>query len=300
VAQVEPVRLFKYVTIDTLLHILTGGIRFSQPGAFNDPFELLPEICVPVDQQQERQIQFSFDLTAERRTPPVGEIGKDCEGYNCCDIISRNILRELNASIGMLCLSRVGNSLLMWSHYADQYSGAVIEFDGNHEFFRGQIDIEYRSRRPRKDISIYISEGLPVPLAELCVKPESWSYEQEVRIARKLEDCKDTGLRCRDFPIYIQKVPICAIREIMVGERTSVDNQRKVWDAIKDTNISMSLAAVANWGYEFRRELVKLGPNPNLSPRTAHVFSHLHNGLGDVARMLIEKHPMSKFVNTTA
>jgi hypothetical protein len=162
------------------------------------------------------------------------------------------------------------------------------------------MDIEYRSRRPKKDISTYLSEGLPVPLAELCVKSESWSYEQEVRVVRQLKDCEDTGLCCREFPIYVQKVPSDAIKEITMGERTSIENQRKVWDAIKDTTISLSLAAVANWGYEFRKELVKLGPNPSISPRTAHIFSHLPNGLGKVARLLIEKHPMSKFVNTTA
>ena len=88
--------------------------------------------------------------------------------------------------------------------------------------------------------------------------------------------------------------------EITLGERTSIENQQKVWDTIKNTNISLSLAAVANWGYEFRKEQAKLGANPIITPRTAHIFSHLPNGLGDVARLLIEKHPMSTFVNTTA
>jgi hypothetical protein len=67
----EPTQLFEYVTINTLMHILSDGIRFTQPSAFNDPFELLPEICVPVD-QVERQVTISFDITAKRRTPPAG------------------------------------------------------------------------------------------------------------------------------------------------------------------------------------------------------------------------------------
>jgi hypothetical protein len=60
------------------------------------------------------------------------------------------------------------------------------------------------------------------------------------------------------------------------------------------------LAAISNWGYESRREHAKLGENPVITPRTAHKFSHLPNALGDVARLLIEKHPLTKFVNTTA
>lgn len=39
--------LYKYVGIDGLRRILDGSIRFTQPSAFNDPFELLPEIIVP-------------------------------------------------------------------------------------------------------------------------------------------------------------------------------------------------------------------------------------------------------------
>lgn len=295
----DPARLFKYVTVDTLLHILSSGIRFTQPGAFNDPFELLPEICVPVD-QAEQQIAISFDIAAKRRSPPVGEVGESSEDYNCCDITSRSILKELNLSIGILCLSRVGDSLLMWSHYADQYAGAVIEFDGNNGFFDGQIDIEYRSHRPKKDISAYLSEGVPIPLAELCVKSDQWRYEDEVRVVRNLDHCEDTGKSCRGFPIYTQKVPQDCIKEIILGERTSVENQRKVWEVIRNTNISLSLAAIANWGYKFRKEHARLGANPVITPRTAHIFSHLPNGLGDAARLLIEKHPLSKFVNTTA
>jgi hypothetical protein len=292
-------RLFKYLTIDSLLRILSDGIRFTQPGAFNDPFELLPEICVPVD-QPERQVTISFDIVAQRRNPPVGEVSENPEGYNCCDITSRNILKELNRSIGILCLSGVGDSLLMWSHYADQYAGAAIEFDASAAFFNGQVDIEYRSHRPKKDISAYLDDGVPVPLAELCVKSDQWQYEKEVRVIRNLADCVNTGSSHRGFPVYTQKVPQDCIREIVLGERTSVDDQRKVWDAIKDTNIGLSLAAIANWGYEFRKEPVKLGPNPVISPRTAHIFSHLPNALGEIARLQIEKHPLSKFVNTAA
>jgi hypothetical protein len=72
---------------------------------------------------------------------------------------------------------------------------------------------------------------------------------------------------------------MCSLRALslpddILGERTSVVNQQKVWDKIKDTNISLSLAAVANWGYEFRKEPAKVGANPMISPRTAHIFSH--------------------------
>ena len=37
--------------------------------------------------------------------------------------------------------------------------------------------------------------------------------------------------------------------------------------------------------------------NPWITPRTAHIFSHLKTPLGEIARHLIANHPMSKTVN---
>ena len=37
--------------------------------------------------------------------------------------------------------------------------------------------------------------------------------------------------------------------------------------------------------------------SPWITPRTAHIFSHMKTPFGEVARHLIEHHPMSKTVN---
>jgi hypothetical protein len=57
------------VDIAGLKRILEGSVRFTQPSAFNDPFELLPEVVVPND-AGEKQLSFSFDIRAQRRQPP--------------------------------------------------------------------------------------------------------------------------------------------------------------------------------------------------------------------------------------
>ena len=71
---------------------------------------------------------------------------------------------------------------------------------------------------------------------------------------------------------------------------------------MKETRITLTLAAIDHPGYAFRRELIKLAApasqvGPCLSPRTAHIFSHLTTPLGEVARYLITNHPMSKTAN---
>ena len=182
--------LHKYVHIDGLLRILGGSIRFTQPGAFNDPFELLPELIAPAVEHPQN-LTISFDTMAKRRDPPVGEVPSS-EELDSSDVISRDIVKELNRTIGIFCLSKINDLLLMWSHYAEQYAGAVIEFDGSNDFFAGQIEVEYRPLRPRKNISAYLIANQPVPVAELCVKSDQWAYEREVRIVRPLSDCKAT------------------------------------------------------------------------------------------------------------
>jgi hypothetical protein len=58
--------LHKYVTIATLKRLLEGTIRITQPSAFNDPFELLPEIVVRKG-HPEGPVPLSFDIRAPRR-----------------------------------------------------------------------------------------------------------------------------------------------------------------------------------------------------------------------------------------
>jgi hypothetical protein len=292
--------LYKYVGIDGLRRILDGSIRFTQPSAFNDPFELLPEIIVPND-APERQISVSFDILAARQAAPDDALETIPEGCGSNDAMSRDIVQQLNQLVGVLSLSNVRDSLLMWSHYADQYAGAVVEFDGSHEFFAGQIDIDYRPSRPRRHVDAYLT-GAPIPVAELCSKSEQWAYEQEVRIVRALADCQPTGHVLLNFPIFVQPIPAGAIKSVILGERMPVAQQQEIYARLMETDISLSLAAVDHSGFAFREEMIKMAVpcskvGPWMSPRTAHIFSDLRSPRGEVARWLVEHHAMSKLVN---
>ncbi|MGP0094634.1 MAG: DUF2971 domain-containing protein [Xanthobacteraceae bacterium] len=292
--------LYKYVSIAGLRRILAGSVRFTQPSAFNDPFELLPEIIVPAE-EQERPISVSFDILADRRVQPDKAAEAIPDGCGCSDAMSRDIVQQLNRLIGILSLSRTGNSLLMWSHYADQYAGAVVAFDGSHDFFSGQIDIEYRSTRPRRHVQSYLA-GTPIPVAELCAKSDQWAYEREVRVIRPLEECEASGTDVRGFPVFVRPIPVDAIKSVILGERTPVVEQREIFARIMDTSIALSLAAIDHSGFAFREETIKFGAplstmGPMMSPRTAHIFSDLPSQRGEFARWLVDHHPMSKIVN---
>jgi len=181
-----PRSLYKYVSLDVLRRILAGSVRFTQPTAFNDPFELLPEIVMPVD-EPERRINVKFDLISGRRQPPAGELDAVPPGCRSGDATSRDIVAQLNSLIGFFCLSVNNESLLMWSHYADQYAGAVVEFDASHDFFAHPINVEYRVLRPKRHLSYYLTDN-PIPISELCVKSDQWAYDSGIPSFRERPD----------------------------------------------------------------------------------------------------------------
>ena len=291
--------LYKYVDCDVLGKILEGSIRFTQPGAFNDPFEMVPELLVPKE-LGDSKVNLRFSVTAPRRSPPVHELDPSLDSADCSDLSSRRILASLNQEIGVLSLSRNGSSLLMWSHYADRYKGAIVEFDSSHEFFRGKFDVQYRETRPRLHVRAYLDDDTPIPIAELCVKPKDWEYEAEVRVVRNLSDCNLVG-GTDVFPVYTQSLPMACIKSIVLGERMSVENQRRIYRRLGGSHVSLYLDAISNWGYGFRREPIYLPgmPGPIVSPRTAHLFSHQDDQLGEAARWQIENNKWSAMTNHT-
>lgn len=296
-----PSSLYKFVNLEGLKRILGGSIRFTQPSAFNDPFELLPEIVMQTGELY-RKINVQFDILGKRRDPPIGDVDEVPDGHSSSDPMSRDIVDQLNSVIGFFCLSRNTDSLLMWSHYADQYAGAVVEFDASHELFANPIEIEYRERRPRKHLSMYLA-GEPLPLSELCIKSTQWEYESESRIVRRLIDCNPVGHDDpRGFPIFTQTVPLEAIKSVILGERMPHAQMLEIYEQIKDTKIAIDLAAIDLSGFGFRRERIKYPVpfsqmGPWMTPRTANIFSNSNTALGEFARALIENHPMSKIVN---
>ena len=297
----RPPLLYKYVTLEGLGRILRDSkIRFTQPSAFNDPFELLPEIIVPAG-TEEKKFELRFYISTTRDIPSSEEIIEIPEGCGCSDAMSREIVQLLNKEIGILSLSRIPDSLLMWSHYGDQYAGAVVGFDSTHPFLANQIPVEYRSTRPRRRVETYLS-GNPVSLAELCAKSTHWRYEQEVRVARKLSDCNQVGIDAKGYPVFVQYVPREAIKIVIIGERAPLQDQRAIYAGIMETRIELSLLAVDHQGFAFREERIKFNrPRsemmPIITPRTAHIFADMNGAFGEFARALIKQHPMSKIVN---
>ena len=242
--------LYKYVCIDRLKQFLKDRkIRFTQPGAFNDPFELVPLLLVPKDIGPQGYRPYDFDLRTPRRSDAVvyARIDED----RGSDHHSRELRQELDRKIGFLCLSRTWGSLPMWAHYADDYAGAVIEFDGDHEFFEWAFEIHYSSRRTVRDYRSYLNA--PIPIAELCEKSTDWAFEQEIRVPRALSDCQHVHSRQNpNYPVFLTEVPPECIKRVILGERFDEDEAFRISRLAEGANVLVARSYVNHCDYNLR------------------------------------------------
>src|ERR1044071_4689643 len=138
--------------------------------------------------------------------------------------VSASIDRFLNESVGVLCLSELKDSLLMWAHYADNHRGFVLGFDADHHFFskrRNATDefgflrkVDYRRQRPNvvlSDTSSTVWFG---------TKSHQWAYEKEWRIVRVLSETIHQ-IVIPPFPICLFEFPPDALKEIVLGSRAA-------------------------------------------------------------------------------
>ncbi|MFK5969815.1 MAG: hypothetical protein QM487_06805 [Candidatus Marithrix sp.] len=103
---------YKYVTEERIDNILRDRlIRFSQFRALNDPFESLL-LFEPKDTKRVAKDFFKKE-------------GQNVIGFNdeMSDphYIGTNFMKEFNDKHAILSLSKYNRSLLMWSHYTNNY-----------------------------------------------------------------------------------------------------------------------------------------------------------------------------------
>lgn len=247
--------LYKYVSADTALNILSDHtIRFTQPNAFNDPFEFLPQFYREDKHLSIRNYTARFDVIAKRRE----NIDKDWSStYTITDNDddARLIVNALSKEIGILCLTTTKDNLLMWAHYCDQYKGAVIEFNDRHDFFKNAFPIRYCKKRPIYNFSDFYE--ITVPVADLCVKSEIWKYENELRIAKLLSDLNPVfNEKTKDIN-YLCSIPPECIMGVTIGFRMPEKQQDKIKKLLKGTQLYIEEAKISRWDYALETSMKK-------------------------------------------
>ncbi len=225
--------LYKYFPISRTDVIEHGLIRFTQPGDFNDPFELHPSFDLmskadiaalpPAPDEPEMRILTpeAFQGMLSALLPGLQTFMREHQGKEGAYLVDNNRLAQatFDSKFGILCLTETPDSLLMWAHYANSHNGFVLQFDESHEFFapasfEGQAfeltRVEYASSRPVLSYSSLHSTALYYR------KSPEWSYEREWRLIRPLIGASKELPHDR-FPQHLFELPPDAVRGIIIG-----------------------------------------------------------------------------------
>jgi hypothetical protein len=249
--------LFKYVTPERT-DVLRGGlIRFTAPGDLNDPFDLQPYFDAIIKESElvgdlrERMPEaYEEALRAVYRQFGGAATGMPFKEFHAflksaqidveramdealSEVLQvaeqampsvREEFQRQMSRIGILSLASRRDHPLMWSHYAREHQGFVIQFADSHPWFDRRRssedefyhvrDVQYRDPIPQRALTDMSGEDL------LLVKGSEWSYEAERRMAAPLE-CADRIVEVRNGRLHLFQLPAEVVAAVAIGARAS-------------------------------------------------------------------------------
>lgn len=187
---IEQLYKYGYLTEHSKALFSTPTLWFSAPSKLNDPFECRPWITF---EGTSDDIIASLERVLLRRdrmvTPQAAKVEATSiylEGRhrdpNTWESLRQEFLRKVQNDVGICCLSRVPDNILMWSHYACDHEGYCIEFEASDEVpvFGEAQPVIYSDSYPV--IDWFKTEPYTKVDRVLLTKYTAWAYEQEWRI----------------------------------------------------------------------------------------------------------------------
>lgn len=261
--------LYKYVIPERIDVLENGYVRFSQPSALNDPFEMQPYFeSIAKDSYFKEELNKSRDnmldtalkdvysklpieikqvVSFEMLKQLIDEHPEEVEHliqssiHQTLDIVKEfmPIAREqfyaaMDKNIGVFCLTEKRDNRLMWSHYSQSHQGFVIEFDEKHPYFHQQrSDVDefgYLRKVEYRDERPDFAELIEMSATDMfLVKGKEWEYEQEWRMLRPL---KDSGKKISSEygDIHLFSIAPECITGVIFGLKMSELNKNKLAD----------------------------------------------------------------------
>jgi hypothetical protein len=220
--------LYKYRDWSNSLHktILTENELFmASPGSFNDPFDCrIPENYFLLN-TDEKINQFMENIESEHKeklskldNASKKQISDNFKKrFNDLDTVQEDhenhFFKQTSNCYGVFSLSTKWDSLLMWSHYANNHKGFCIGFNEDKlresEIFGSGLRVDYNDEFPVRNPLEEI-QPLNNAILQLGTKAKEWSYEEEFRLINLNPD----GISASD---RIVKYPDNFISEIILG-----------------------------------------------------------------------------------
>lgn len=249
--------IFKYCSAFGLDILSQRRIKLSRAHLLNDPFELSPSIN-PASFTIATAMKFlrqphEIDEWYRREGRVRGFTNKKryrdwylenlrSRAESLMPRVSKNVedararfAQTFSEHWRLFCTSKRHDSILMWSHYAKDHTGLVIEFDFTSEPFRSLgstwvLPVQYSASKAGFDYQPgRTGRFIKSLLSVVATKSEDLSYEHEVRAVFPATACNK-----EDFlPVYPQ-----SIRRVIFGCRASVELESAVKSALCSDDFS--------------------------------------------------------------
>lgn len=257
--------LYKYRNWKDIYHknlLIKNELFLSPPSLLNDPFDtrIYDDFTkqIKTKEQRDNYINASLDKNKaffEENNISITEgrriLEERVENSIKFQIRSEVIHDEINDKrIGIACLSENWNSILMWSHYADNHKGYCIGFDEKWIRFCqkfGKVKrVNYTNKYPEVDKKLNTSK-LTLEQKFFC-KSIDWKYEEEIRLVNIYDDKKE--------PNRIEVLENKHIKEVILGLNMPEDERAEIIAIAKEKNIDVWQTIKGN--FEFKIERYKI------------------------------------------
>jgi hypothetical protein len=185
--------LYKYraVSAQSLALIINRELYFAEPKQLNDPFDFQLNISTALQDAIER-------AGTDTGTSVTEKLAK----LSSIDHIYKKMESDIE-HVGILSLSRIADSALMWTHYASEHKGFCLGFRLSRTFTKLNEDhlivgcsvVEYFHVNPFYEYFVEFAKAEEVPewnevyevllAMGMLAKSKSWKHEKEVRVVRK-------------------------------------------------------------------------------------------------------------------
>jgi hypothetical protein len=233
--------------------------KITPPNQFNDPFEFTPRIICSDPHSYAKRI-----LRNKAHIKDLYERLIRCDGFvgsfrqfrehvrsdrpEMVRIMARGVpivvadvqkehLDRVSERFGVLCMSKLRDSILMWGHYCDKHRGMVIGFDSSSEELRrekGLRAVSYVKERVLLDVNWKPGSTSAIRYEDELVfsKNEDWRYEQELRALFRLSKVTERPLQDGGVGYFLPFSPT-ALVSVSLGAKCSAEFERTVESALR-------------------------------------------------------------------
>lgn len=262
----EILSLYKYYSIESGLKTLSEGkIKWSSPLIFNDPFDnqcdfiiegtkddyvtcMVNNLKAHISEESEFKLAFSDSIVNQQlailKSLPKNvafkfidlagksTLYKDDEIFKYKDLFNATIKQCFLRNSSIFCLSENNDNILMWSHYAENHTGIVVNFkdyppaDSPIKLAKKVVYSENLPTFRIEDLAYKNISKEDIYNAFTLTKAKCWEYEQEWRITTFM---RKNGSLCEIIPFEKKEV-----QGIYLGCNISQVNAQKVVSLVKN------------------------------------------------------------------